>query len=457
MTRQATYSPTLSAEIFIIPLGEGSFVIYAPLEKSAFIGDASAVNVLKHIQLNDWNPLTPKDQSFLELLRRLSIVDGNKKEAPNDQKDGDPLPTEITLFLSTACNLRCSYCYANAGETPLEFMDWSIAERGINFIIKNARLTKAKDITLSYHGGGEPTLNWKVLTRAWEYATQKASQNQLTLNSFVATNGVLTRFKAEWIAKHLNGASVSFDGLPIIQNAQRPLASGRGSFKQLDSTLRIFDHSSFKYQLRLTVTPELLPNLQKSIRFICDNYNAETIHIEPVYHEGRGKETPHVEIEQFINAYIDAEALASTKKRRVIFSAARLGVLTNHFCGVSRDSFGLTARGNVSACYEAFNEKSEYASKLIYGSFSDEEAVGFEFNLDKLDRLRHRTVNNIEYCEGCFAKWSCAGDCYVKQLEYANHRSPEEPARCRITRELTLHQIVQKIQDSGGIFWHEPC
>ena len=31
-----------------------------------------------------------------------------------------------------------------------------------------------------------------------------------------------------------------------------------------------------------------------------------------------------------------------------------------------------------------------------------------------------------------------------------------ESDRCHITRELTKDQILHKIIDSGGVFWHEP-
>jgi hypothetical protein len=39
--------PQLSAEIFSIPLNEKRYLIYAPLRRAAFIGNASTVNFLK--------------------------------------------------------------------------------------------------------------------------------------------------------------------------------------------------------------------------------------------------------------------------------------------------------------------------------------------------------------------------------------------------------------------------
>jgi uncharacterized protein len=67
--------------------------------------------------------------------------------------------------------------------------------------------------------------------------------------------------------------------------------------------------------------------------------------------------------------------------------------------------------------------------------------------------LRAHTVDRLEYCGGCFAKWSCAGDCYHKAL----HWDPAEFAgagRCEIVRALTQDQILEKIAASGGVFWN---
>lgn len=64
--------------------------------------------------------------------------------------------------------------------------------------------------------------------------------------------------------------------------------------------------------------------------------------------------------------------------------------------------------------------------------------------------MQHRA-----FCQGCFAKWTCAGDCYHKALTVSGNEEFQGSDRCHITRELTKDQILAKIAASGGLFWHE--
>src|SRR5262249_12785395 len=134
---------------------------------------------------------------------------------------------------------------------------------------------------------------------------------------------------------------------------------------------------------------------------------------------------------------------------------ARLGTLTNHFCGITQDSFCLTADGNVSACYEAFLEENEWARVFFYGGY-EPGGQTFRFNLPVLNAPRAQTVEDREFCRGCFAKWSCGGDCYHKSLSVNGAGEFAGSDRCHIIRALTRDQILEKIAATGGLFWHEP-
>jgi uncharacterized protein len=133
-----------------------------------------------------------------------------------------------------------------------------------------------------------------------------------------------------------------------------------------------------------------------------------------------------------------------------------VGLLTNHFCGISQDSFTLSPSGNVSACYEVFSERSRHADLFFYGE-PEPEGDGYRFRLPVLDNLRNQAVQHREFCRGCFAKWSCAGDCYHKAVAASGGATEFAGSdRCHVTRELTKDQILARIAASGGLFWHEP-
>ena len=116
----------------------------------------------------------PDEDDLVEFLRRLEIVDGGEESRPITTFSGDPKPTAVTLFLTTACNLRCTYCYASAGDTPTRVMPMEVAQRGIDFVIANALELGRPAIEIAYHGGGEPSVNWKTLTGSYDYAREQA-------------------------------------------------------------------------------------------------------------------------------------------------------------------------------------------------------------------------------------------------------------------------------------------
>ena len=443
--------PKINTELFIIPHKKNSYIIYAPLRKSAFVANAKVVNLLANLKYRRQNYTI--DNSLVAILRNLDIISKNREKIPISKFRDKPKSTEITLFLTTNCNLRCSYCYADSGSTRKKFMQIDIAKRGIDFIVKNAVKKKERQIKLNFHGGGEPTTNWEVMKWVHNYANQQANNYNIKVISSLATNGVLNDDQTKWIIKNISGCSVSFDGLPEIHDRYRTMVTGLGSSKYVIKTLHEFDRVKFQYGIRLTVTHDSIEKLPNSIKYISTNFNPARILAEPVYKINKWKNAPSAETKNFVNAFREAKSLARSYGKNLLFSAARLNLLTNHYCGISQDSFSLTPDGNVTGCYEAFSEDVEYAKLFFYGK--PNETNGFEFDMYKLNKLRNHTVDKMKFCEGCFSKWHCAGDCYYKSLSVNNENEFRGSDRCFITRELIKDQILEKIYFNGGIYWHE--
>ena len=447
--------PVLSAEVLSIPLEDAKYIVYAPARRSAFVANAQVVEFLAQLGRGVFDAPADPDGSLVKLLRALEIVDAAPASPPTAAASGDPQPVSVTLLLTTACNLRCTYCYASAGSDAPKFMTIETARRGIDFAAAHAAGRRSPYFEVAYHGGGEPTVNWGVLTESFEYARQKAAELRLELRSSLATNGVIGDERIDWIIAHLGGVSLSCDGLPQVHDQCRRTASGEGSSDRVIHTLRRFDAAKFSYGIRLTATAEHISTLPESVEFLCSEFHPVSVHIEPVYPLGRGAAEAFAESDEFIEAYRAAAARAAAHGRAVHFSGARAGTLTSHFCGVSQDNFCLSADGNVTACFEAFGEDTPWAGEFFYGRPAA-DGHGYEFDHAVLDRLRSQTVENRAHCQGCFAKWSCGGDCYYKWMVATGGGEFNGSARCHVIRELTKDQILEKIEASGGLFWHEP-
>jgi uncharacterized protein len=354
--------PALSAEVFRIPLEDSKYIIYAPARRAAFAGNAEVVHLISQLQNGACEGFKGENAALLEMLRALDIVDAGRERTPSAVCRGEPVPVSVTLFLTTACSLRCTYCYASAGNRAEKSMTLDTATRGIDFVMANAATLGSPYCEVGYHGGGEPTMNWSVLTASFDYARERATERKIELRSSVATNGILNDAQVDWIVTHLSGANLSCDGLPEVHDRCRLTVSGKGSSESVLRTLRRFDEARFNYGIRLTVTAENIGRLPESVEFLSSGFRPASIHVEPVYLLGRGAEAASAESDEFIAAYREAAERAARHGRQINFSGARLGTLTNHFCGVSRDSFCLSADGNVTACFEAFEEDNAWAA-----------------------------------------------------------------------------------------------
>jgi len=447
--------PILTAELFSIPLEKDQYVIYAPLRRSAMVTNARGVNFLADLQEGIYDHDANSDGALIELLRYLEILDAVPEKTPITIFTGSPEPTSLSLFLTTACNLRCTYCYASAGDTPLKQMAFETAKRGINFVAGNAVKKNIPCFEIAYHGGGEPSTNWKTMTESLAYAKAKASDLGLAIHASAASNGVLSDEQIDWVISNLNGMSISFDGLPTVHDKHRLTPTGKGSSSKVIQTLNRFDRAGFPYGIRMTVTKDQIPLLPDSVAFVSKNFKPARIQVEPSYQMGRWNSAPSAETIEFIEAFRKAQEQAHSYGQEITYSAARLDILTNHFCGVTQDSFCLSPDGNVSGCYENFSEDNEFADTFFYGNPAG-ELDGYSFDLPVLNNLRQQAVQHRPYCEGCFAKWHCAGDCYNKALTVNGTGEFAGSDRCHITRELTKDQILSKITASGGNFWYDP-
>jgi uncharacterized protein len=444
-------APEVTAETFVIPMEDKRYLIYAPLRQTAFVSNAQVVNFLADCKEGKWTEDTDPNATLEAMLTELEILDGGEEHPPMAVFRGKPEPVEVTLFLTTACNLRCTYCYAQAGDTPSRFMRPEVARRGIEYVARNAARRGMRHFVVNYHGGGEPTVNWPTLTDSFEYAKSLSKDLGLGVVGSSATNGVLKDSQIDWMIANLGGVSVSFDGLPEIQDENRPLVGGKSSSAQAIHTLKRFDEAGFPYGIRVTCTADHIPRLADSVEYICANFGTPRIQVEPAYQMGRWRNAPSSETEGFITAYREAQTRAARYDRSLSFSGARVGSLTNHFCGVTQDSFALSPDGNVSGCFEVFSEEDEHADVFFYAKPSDEG--GYNFDKKRLSHLRSQAVQNREFCSGCFAKWTCAGDCYHKSLTVNGTTEFAGSDRCHIIRELTKDQILERIAQSGGLTW----
>ena len=440
----------LTTEVFCLPHLD-NYIVYAPLKNVLMLVNAAAANLLHQL---DEGGACQTDASNVEILSAfldMGIVNGPGEELHQDG-DSEFRPTSVTLFLTTSCNLRCVYCYASGGDRS-RTMPWQVAKAGIDLVGNNAPNMEGEALGLSFHGGGEPTVAWDLLRRTTAYAEGVAKRQGVECTRSLATNGVLSETQLDWIVEHIDDVNLSVDGVGAVHDRLRPLKDGGASFPHVLKTLRRLAAEGKRFGVRMTVTRASLPHVTETVQFLSREIAPHTIHLEPVFQCGRCV-TESVEAPdpaEFVDIFRSARPIAEQHGAVLYYSGARYPQVTASFCQACEPSFTVTTAGCVTACYEVADPADPRADTFIYGRF-DERLGRFEFDTDKMLQLKDLSVQHVPFCQRCFAKYQCAGDCPAKRLLMFDQGVPSAVSqRCRISQELTKDQIVEALETNVGL------
>jgi uncharacterized protein len=437
----------MKPEIFFLPF-EDEYILYAPL-----INFLASVNKDARDAVSrrlEGLPLHAAERGVIETLEKRGLFNDDFQYPQVEEAFA---PTRVTLFPSDSCNLRCRYCYASAekGEHTLSL---SAARAAIDLVADNAKKKSHSQFGVGFHGNGEPLTAFDVIAECCEYIGGTAERSGLKYSISTATNGVISDSHMDWLLAWITDFNISSDILPDIQNNQRPLADGRGSFDAVDHTIRRLDKAGVQYGIRATITKESVVRMCEMAAYVKERYpKCNILHLEPVFEVGRALQTHQTapESKLFVREYIKAKDELAGSKTRLAYSGERAETLCQCFCSACSNGFTVTAEGNVTSCYEICTYRDTRAVRYIYGRF-DESAGDFVFDGNTIRELLQLQVKNIPFCRDCFCKWHCGGDCAAKTLGDKALDEHSGSNRCVINRALTYRQLLQKL----GIDVSEP-
>ena len=152
-------------EIHLLDAGPERMLAYFPLLGLVFKVDKESSDFLARVSKGDFRIAHPRQEKLLEMLLELGLGE----DAPQPLPAPDAYaPTMVTLCPTTECNLRCVYCYASGGSQAGRLSS-DIARTAIDYIIGNARDKGEETTSISFHGGGEPTLHISILRDILDY------------------------------------------------------------------------------------------------------------------------------------------------------------------------------------------------------------------------------------------------------------------------------------------------
>ena len=433
-------------DVFVVPV-DGHSLVYRPLLPLAFVANDAMVDVALRLADDTGADASTEARAF---LADIGFLNPDPPEPPLPIREWRP--TTAVVLLTNRCNLRCTYCYADAGVAAPHDTSADLATAAIDVVHDNASALGAPSFEVCFHGGGEPMRAWRVMRAAADHARAKDLPAQLTMVS----NGVWSRSQRDWVLATLDGVTISVDGGPATQDAQRPLASGRGSFSHVMTTLRALDDAAHPYGIRMTATAPF-DGFPEDVRYLCEHTGCREFQVEPAFNTERGshRQASVAEGDAFVAAFTEAYDIAAAAGRRLTYSGARPWLRTRQFCTAPWDALVVNADGTLVTCYEIADDNHWLADLSTIGRLEPRgpHAVA-QLEAGNRDRLLdHLEWKQADQCRSCFCRWHCAGDCYTRSSARGEDGIEATTERCDVNRAITAQLLLRNILASGGVAW----
>lgn len=378
-----------------------------------------------------------------ELTKELiALRDSVPVREPSDEYHNQVM---LTLNITHGCNMACRYCFASTDEERKMVMSAKVARKSIENLLV---LYPQAQRYIIYFFGGEPLLHKKfikdVIAIVQEIFKDKKDK---TYGFLINTNGLLLNDEEllRMFKEHDFGVTVSIDGPEKINDENRVLLNGSGSFKKIMAGIEALRKAQVRFNLRATISPKV-QNLMDVFRFF------------------ENMETPY--------AYAFTISTSTKDKRETTFSQSSLIRLEEQYAEVTDFLVGKLLRGEKVYSMD-FNEKLNILKHHIVrthacdagrGSMTVDEigcyypcqnmlpmnvVLGDVINgigKDVRECNRSQFVEDRRECRDCWARYLCGGGCQAEWRQYKRAFRTDTLQRCIITRFEWEQMIKAYIQ-----------
>lgn len=350
------------------------------------------------------------ERGLATMLERLGV------QAPayvNDEPPAAPPIRALSLAVAQKCNLGCTYCYAQGGEFggPAASMDADTAGAAVDLLFADA--ATGERVNLAFLGG-EPMLNRAVIHAATRRALRIAAERDIRVTFSITTNGTqLTPADGEFFEEHAFAVTVSLDGPRAVNDRQRPMRSGRGSYDRVVErvTPLLAMQRRMQVSARVTVTPDNLDLLTTLEAFIALGFHS--VGFSPLLRSPSGRgELESADLAAMLDAMVRCgeafERHVAAGERYPFANAVNAmrelhrGTHRPYPCGAGAGYLGVSADGQLSACHRFVGDEDGALGDLAGGLDRERQARW----------LRERHVHRQEPCRDCWARYLCGGGCH---------------------------------------------
>lgn len=173
---------------------------------------------------------------------------------------------QMTVWTTTECNMKCSYCYERKGNMGNNINKMMDEKNIINYLI-----THLTDNNLILFHGGEPLLNFAFIKKATKEVTavDKNCKFGLTTNGTIWSDEI-EEFFCENANRFADWISISIDGTEEWHNQARKYKNGKYTYKDIIQTSKDLIKIFPDIRVRMTITPNNSKHLSENVECLIN-------------------------------------------------------------------------------------------------------------------------------------------------------------------------------------------
>jgi len=346
-------------------------------------------------------------ENRFDMLEDLTVIE--KYEGECDKLPVMPGRTlrALCLNITSNCNLRCEYCFADTSEKTDMTID--TAKKAFEFLLENSDAASTLQIDFF---GGEPLLNFSLIKEFVPYAKSFGRDIKFTLTTNAA---LLSGDIADFLNKEKISLIMSLDGNKNINDIYRKSCDGSSSWQKIVDNIKNLIHSrdGGDYYVRGTFTPNYL-NL-KNIGSFYEQNKIYRFSLEGA--KGKPENSWAISQEHVKQIKLEYEKLAD-----FILEKKRSGIPLDYFhfniyldtplcasrrlsgCGAGVEYLSVSPKGELYPCHQL------HEADFSMGTVFEKSELFFE----KRDKFSKSGIAVKNGCLECWARFYCCGGCHAQ-------------------------------------------
>ena len=270
------YKDDIQGELWYIDFNRCTLVIGADI--------STCVPKEKFEQFNEY-----LDRLYPEMVEKMGINSSHVKD--------------ITLQVTDACNMACTYCYQH--NKSCHSMSFEVAKRFIDMLLDADELVNTYITSTTSAGavldfiGGEPWLEIDLINKATDYFIGELFRRKhpwaIKFRLSICSNGLLhfdSRVQ-EYLKKHAKHLSynISIDGNKALHDSCRVDLLGNGTYDRAIAAVQQYRSELGGYMgSKMTIAPGNVEKVFDAVSYMIEKNDYRIINLNCVYEEGWTKE-----------------------------------------------------------------------------------------------------------------------------------------------------------------------